>query len=142
MYTGLFHTHSGLRYIVLLALLIVIVKSIEGYANKRPFKKLDDKLSLVLLITTHLQLVFGFVLYFVSPLVQFNSTTMKDATSRYWAVEHLVGMLAAIVLITVARITSKRLSEPQAKHKRLAIFNTIALVIIIIIILHGGRKVF
>ncbi|HEY9009295.1 cytochrome B [Ohtaekwangia sp.] len=135
MYTGLLHTHSSLRYLVLLLLLVVIFKSLTGFTGKKPFEKTDDKLSLFLLIFTHLQLVVGLILYFVSPFVQFNGQTMADKVTRYWTVEHVFGMLIAVVLITVARSTSKRMTDPVAKHKRLFIFNTIALIIILAMVI-------
>jgi len=142
MYTGLFHGHSGLRYLVLVLLLVVIVRSISGFLRNKSFSQLDNALSLGLLITTHIQFLLGLILYFVSPSVQFNENTMKDSVLRYWAVEHLVGMLIAVVLITIARSTAKRMTESLAKHKRLAIFNSIALLIIIATIMQSGRTVF
>ncbi len=142
MYTGLFHGHSGLRYLVLVLLLVVIVRSVAGFLRNKSFSQLDNALSLGLLITTHIQFLLGLILYFVSPNVQFTENTMKDSVLRYWAVEHLVGMLIAVVLITVARSTAKRMTESLAKHKRLAIFNSIALLIIIATIMQSGRTVF
>jgi hypothetical protein len=139
MYTGLLHTHSSLRYIVLLLLIIVVIKSLLGLVNKQPFANLDNKLSLWLLISTHLQLVVGFTLFFVSPFVQFSGTTMKDAVTRYWTVEHNFMMLIAITLITIARISHKKLSTDMAKHKRLFVLNLIALLIIVVAILYSGR---
>lgn len=141
MYTGLLHTHSSLRYLVLLLLIAVIIKSLIGLLNKKPFEKADNMLSLFLLIFTHIQILAGLTLYFVSPFVQFGSQTMSDKMTRYWTVEHITGMLIAVVLITIARSTSKRMSDPVAKHKRLFIFNTIALVIIIAVVLQGGLKI-
>jgi hypothetical protein len=44
-------------------------------------------------------------------------------------------MLIAIVLITMARITAKKISEATAKHRRLFIFNTVALIIVVVTIL-------
>ncbi len=142
MYTGLVHTHSSLRYLVLALLLIVIAKSFSGWQGKKPFTPVDDKLSLILLILAHIQLVVGLVLYVKSPFVQFNDMTMKDAGLRYWAVEHISLMLIAIVLITVARSTSKRMAEATAKHKRLFLLNTIALAIIVLAIGMSGRGFF
>jgi hypothetical protein len=139
MYTALLHTHSSLRYLVLLLLVAVIAKSLIGWLNKRPFAKMDDKLSLWLLILTHTQFLLGLLLYFVSPFVQFSATTMKDSTTRYWTVEHGFMMLAAIALITVARITHKKLTTDNAKHKRLFILNAGALLIIVVAILYSGR---
>lgn len=142
MYTGLFHSHSGLRYIVLALLLLVILKATLGFLGNKPFQSFDKKLSLSLLISTHIQFVLGLLVYFSSPNVQFNEGTMKDPTLRYWAVEHLIGMLLAVALITIAYSTAKRMTEDLAKHKRLAIFNALALLIIVATILQSGRPVF
>ena len=139
MYNTLLHTHSSLRYLVLLLLIAVVVKSLLGWLNKSSFSKLDNKLSLWLLILTHLQFLSGLFLYFVSPFVQFSSTTMKDHTTRYWTVEHGFMMLIAIALITVARVSHKKLATDEAKHKRLFILNALALLIIVIAILFSGR---
>ena len=140
MYTGLFHTHSMLRYFILVALVVVIVKAFVGLVNKQPYGKLDNKLGLYLFIFTHTQLLIGLILYFVSPFVKFGTETMSDKTTRYWTVEHLTAMIIAVVLITLARITSKRMPDDAAKHRRMLIFNTLALVIIVGTIMMSGRK--
>jgi uncharacterized membrane protein len=140
MYTGLLHTHSLLRYFILIALVVVILKALLGLINKQPYGKWDNKLGLYLFIFTHMQLLAGLILYFVSPFVKFGSETMSDKTTRYWTVEHVFAMLIAVVLITLARSTSKRMKDDTLKHKRMLIFNTIALVVIIATIMMSGRK--
>ena len=140
MHTTLLHLHSSLRYLVLLALIVVVIKSLWGWLGKKPYSNLDNRVSLYLFIFTHMQLLVGMVLYFVSDLVQFNASTMKNKDLRYWAVEHLTIMLIAIVLITMARITSRKLSGDEARHKRMFIFNAIALVLIITGIIMSGRE--
>jgi hypothetical protein len=143
MLNGLLHTHSLLRYFILIALVVVIVNSLLGMMNRKPFGKWDNKFSLYLLIFTHMQLLVGIALYLVnlsqSRLVQFNANTMKNDGLRYWSVEHLFGMLVAIVLITIARISSKKLTDDTAKHKRLFILNLLALAIVVITISLGDR---
>jgi hypothetical protein len=110
LYKILLMTHSGTRYLVLLFLVVVIVKSLLGFAGKKPFGKADNLLSLFLLIFTHIQALSGLILYFVSPWVKFDSTTMSDRLTRYWTVEHIFAMLIAVVLITVARSTSNKIT--------------------------------
>jgi hypothetical protein len=141
MYPGLLHSHSYLRYAVLLLLVVVIVASLAGWLGKKPYTGTNNKLSLSLLIATHLQFLLGLLLYFVSPFVQFNGSTMKDAASRYWAVEHVSMMIIAVVLITVARSTAKKMTSDESKHKRLFIFNSIALIIILAAITMSGRGI-
>lgn len=142
MYTGLLYTHSFLRYFVLILLLAVIVKSFIGYSNKKPFGKTDNILSLSLFSVTHTQLLVGVILYFVSPWVQFSGGAMKDASLRYWTAEHNVLMITAIVMITLARTTSKKMKDDTAKHRRLLIFNSIALAIILLSIAMSKRGFF
>jgi hypothetical protein len=139
MYNGLLITHSYLRYIILIMLLIVIIASLIGLINKKPYTDTDNKLSLFLFISTHLQLLLGLILFFVSPVVQFSGAAMKDPSTRYWLVEHSTGMLIAIVLITLARTTSKKMANSEARHKRMFVFNLIALAIIILTISISGR---
>jgi hypothetical protein len=138
---ALLHTHSAIRYLVLILLVVVIVKSFLGWIGKKPFTSLDNKLSLFLSSFTHLQLLVGLVLYFVSPRVIFSAETMANKALRYWAVEHIVGMLIAVVLITVARASAKRLTDDTAKHKRLFILNALAAVIVIVILGMSGRGI-
>lgn len=135
-------THSVVRYFILIFLLVVIVRSFSGWQKNAGYTGLDDRMSLWLFILTHTQLLVGLILYFVSPLVIFNGASMKDAVARYWLVEHNTMMLIAIVLITMARITAKKMTDTVAKHKRLFIFNAIALIIIVAAIAQSGRGFF
>jgi uncharacterized membrane protein len=141
MYDFLLTSHSYLRYVVLILLLIVILKSLMGWLGKKRFEGIDNKLALFLLISAHIQLLLGLGLYFVSPWVRFASGMMKDKTLRYWGVEHIAMMIIAIVLITAAKSSLKRLTTDESKFKRLFLFNTIALIIIIVAIAMSGRGI-
>jgi len=140
MYGTLLLLHSLVRYFVLIFLIVLIVKSFTGWQGKKEFTGADNKISLFTLIFTHIQFLLGLILYFVSPFVVFGGE--RDATSRYWTMEHISMMLIAVALITVARSTSKRMSDANAKHKRLFILNTVALVIIIAAIFMAKRGFF
>ncbi len=142
MYSFLVVAHSLVRYFLLIALILVIIRSLMGWMNKSAYSKLDDKLSLGLFMLTHTQLLLGIILYFISPIVIFSGASMKDPIARYWLVEHNTGMIIAIVLITMGRITMKKLTDGVAKHKRLFIFNAIALVIILAMIAQSQRGFF
>ena len=139
MYNGLLFAHSYPRYIILILLVIVIIASLMGMMNKKPYTSTDNKLSLFLFISTHLQLLVGLILFFVSPVVQFSGDAMKNPATRYWLVEHNTAMLIAIVFITLARTTSKKMADGQSRHKRMFIFNLIALVIIVLTISISDR---
>lgn len=144
MYTGLLATHSYLRYFILILLVIVILISLVGWLNKNPYTRRHDKVNLFLFICAHTQLLLGLILYVVSLTgghrVQFNSETMKNPALRYFAVEHAVSMLIVIALITIARISAKKIAVDQSKHKRMVVLNGIALLIVIVVVFVMGGK--
>lgn len=131
MYTGLLHTHSMLRYVVLILLLIAIFKALT--AGARVYTEGDRKLNLFTMISAHVQLLVGFILYFVSPMVNFSQ--MSNAVYRYWNVEHVSIMVVALVLITVGHSKSKKAKDSHAKHKAISLFYSLGLIVILVGIL-------
>lgn len=130
-YSFVQHLHSGFRYIVLVLFIYAIISAFVGWLGNRPYSNGNRLTNLFAMISAHTQLLIGIVLYFLSPLVAFNSTTMKDPVTRYFTVEHWVMMIIAIAVITVGHSKSKKLTAPQDKHKIIALFYTLALLIII-----------
>jgi hypothetical protein len=133
--------HSGFRYIVFLLVLVAIIQSLLGWLNQKPYTETNRKINLFALISAHTQLLIGIVLLFKSPLVQFNSSTMKDDVTRYFSVEHWVGMVIAIVLITIGHSKSKKIILPESKHRTIAIFYIIAFLVIVGTIMAGHLPV-
>ncbi|NOS56119.1 MAG: hypothetical protein HOP37_07665 [Cyclobacteriaceae bacterium] len=139
MHSLLLATHSILRYFILISLVWVIARSLAGWLNKTGYVKLDDQLGFGLFMLTHTQLLLGIILFFVSPIVIFSGASMKVPAARYWLVEHNTGMLVAVAFITMARITSKKMTDSISKHKRMFIFNAIALATILLMIFQSKR---
>ncbi|MEQ1747606.1 MAG: hypothetical protein ABMA02_19415 [Saprospiraceae bacterium] len=128
--------HSYNRYLILAALIFVLIRAYTGWLTRKPYEKLDNTASAALLGLSHLQLLLGLILYaFTSPLTKaaFENfgAAMKDSNARYWAVEHITAMLIAVALIQVGRTLSKKAEDPTEKHKKSAIYTTIALLIIV-----------
>ena len=133
--------HSGFRYVVFILVLVAIIQSLLGWLGKKPYTEINRKINLFALISAHTQLLIGIVLYFLSPYVQFNSDTMKNDLTRYFAVEHWFGMIIAIALITIGHIKAKKIETSEAKHKTIAIFYIIAFLVIIGAIMAGHLPV-
>jgi heme A synthase len=130
-YSFVQHLHSGFRYIILVLFIYTILMAFIGWLGNRPYTNRNRVSNLVAMISAHTQLLIGIVLYFLSPLVAFNSTTMKDPVTRYFTVEHWVMMVIALALITIGHSKSKKAILPEAKHKTIALFYSLALLIII-----------
>ena len=131
MYNGLLHAHSGLRWLLLITLIIAIITAFIGWLGKKEYQKTDNIVALLLLSFTHLMGMIGIVLYFISPNVKSMKHAMSDAFLRFWTMEHGLVMLIAIVLITIGRVKSKKATEDLVKHKMGAIFYSIAFIMIL-----------
>jgi hypothetical protein len=128
--------HNLLRWVLLILLVIAIINAFSGMNSNRPFTKSDKTIGLFLMISAHLNLLIGLYLWFAGnsglnliKALGFGGV-MKDSAARFYAVEHLVGMLIAIILITVGRGVSKKNYIDRTKHKRTFWFFFIALIII------------
>lgn len=122
--------HSYNRYLLLIALVFVIYRSFSGWMGKKPFEKADNTASIALLGLTHLQALLGLIMYFFTSAYTTGGGSMKDPWVRYFKAEHIAAMLIAVVLVQLGRTFSKKAATDTDKHKKLAIYTTIAFVII------------
>lgn len=132
MYPILVSAHSGLRWLVLLFLVLAIFSSLSKWQGKKPYTANDKRFSLLALIFTHIQLILGLILYFISPKVRFSGDVMGNTMLRFYTVEHISLMLIAIVLITMGYSRAKRATTDIGKFKQTFWFYLIGLLLILI----------
>ena len=131
MEIGFSHLHSALRWILLILLVLSVSKVMMG-GGKRFFEK-DRKLALVVLILAHLQLLIGFALYFMKNYSSYLSNLGdQPAYVRFFAIEHMAGMVIAIILITLGYGKVKRGESDAAKMRAVKVFYGLALIIILV----------
>ncbi len=118
----LVRTHSGLRYVVLGLLIAAIY---VAFNKKSEANAPYSKVYLFAMIATHTQLLIGLILYAMNWGVKVRFDMMSEKLYRFYAVEHLVGMLLAIVLITVGHAQGKKL-----KHGKVFTYYLVALIVI------------
>ncbi len=129
MYTGLVHAHSGLRWVVLILLTAAVVVAVGKWQGRSGYTDSNRKLYLFTMIAVHTQLVIGLILYVISPKVNFSM--IGDKLYRFYTVEHTIGMLIAIVLVTVGYSLSKRATDAVKKQRLVGIFYGIGLLLIL-----------
>ena len=128
MNTILNHAHSGLRWVAIILLLLAIVNAFTA----KKFEKKHKTINLFTMITLHTQLIIGLIQYFVtSGKVKFFDGWMKEAVYRFYGMEHIMGMLIAIVLVTVGYSKSKRGTTDSEKFKPIKLFYVIGFILII-----------
>ena len=127
--------HSYWAYIVLGVLLLAILNAFIGRFSNKPFTIKDLRISLFALIVTHIQLLIGLILYFVSP--RFSAwqegmgTVMGDSTLRLYLVEHPITNILAVVLITMGWSMHKRQTESGKRFMRIGLFYLLGLVLLL-----------
>lgn len=135
MFPEFLYLHSMLRWLLLAVLIYVVIASILGWKQNKTYTKGHGKLVFYAVLLTHLQLIVGLVLYFLNnwhlKLADLGET-MGQSVNRFYVVEHLLGMLVAVVLITIGSSRSKKVADDAGKYKVIAIMFGIALLLILL----------
>jgi len=136
MYTALLMTHSILRWVLLISLVITLAKYLLSWTGNKPWGKVDNTLGIVFTSIMDLQLLIGLLLYFfLSPVTKIAfsdfGAAMKDADLRFYAVEHFTMMLIAVALVHVGRSKSKKAKTDQGKFKTATLFFLASLILIL-----------
>ena len=137
MYDALIAAHSWIRWAVLLLGAYAFVRSAASRFTRRPWTPADDAAGRWFVISVDLQVLIGLLLYFF-----FSSFTMAawrdmagamaDDVIRFWAVEHMIGMLVATAFVHVGRVKIRKAADSPRKHFLAAIFFGLALVLMLV----------
>ena len=135
MYSTFKMLHSYWAYLVLVILVLATCNALIKTFTKKDYEAKDFRISLFTLIVSHIQLLIGLVLYFLSPNgfsnIKNNGMGGLSSFARLLAVEHpFVGILA-VVFITVGYSKHKKKLLSGQKLKTIAIFYSIALVLVL-----------
>jgi hypothetical protein len=136
MYSILLATHSLMRWLVLASLLYSLFIAYRGWLYNKLFTKADGVTRLVTTTIAHVQLVIGITLYCVSPVVSYflhnYSKAVHERQIRFFGMEHITMMVVAITVITIGSSKAKRKTNDLEKFKTMAIWFSIALLIILL----------
>jgi len=138
LHTLLNAIHSYNRYLILIAIFWVLFRSWSGWMGKKHYVKADNTASLVLLILAHLQLLLGLIQYFFTSAYTTGDMPISDPWVRYFKMEHISGMILAVVLIQLGRTFAKKAHLHEQKHKKIALYTTAAAVVITAILAMKG----
>ena len=146
MYSSALWLHSLLRWAVLLIGAIAWFRSIGGGTAKRPWTTKDELWGLLFTISLDVQMLIGLVLYFVlSPFTKIAfqdfGGAMANPSLRFWAVEHIAGMIIAVALAHIGRVKISKAPTDARRHRLAMIYFGLALVAIVVSIPWPGLPV-
>jgi len=123
-------THSLVRWALLVGMVVLLARAFA----RGPYRA---KLHATVVGLAHLQLLLGLLLYVVlSPVTRVfldnAGAGMKVASTRFFGVEHGLGMLVGIALVQVSRTRAKRAEDDATKQRRTRTWLLLALVPIVV----------
>jgi hypothetical protein len=132
MGTGLLHLHNALRWVIVIAGLVAVVKAILNASANKPYQKTAGS---VFVAALHVELLIGLILYFgVSGVAAaFRADPgagMKVASLRFFGMEHFILMLAAVVVATIGGAKARRAADEATKNKTARTFFLVAIVLL------------
>jgi hypothetical protein len=133
MYSLLLMVHSVVRWLVLLSLVYALFRGIRGWVGQRPFTRTDNTIRHNTATFAHLQLLIGYTLYYISPLVAaFRYGTQVESTFslRFFGWIHPLLMTIVVVLITIGSSATKRQVTDAARFRIMTIWFSLALLLL------------
>jgi heme A synthase len=136
MYDVVKMIHSYWAYLVFIMLVVATFNALIKFFGDKEFHAVDFRISLFTLIVTHIQLLIGIVLFFTSDYLSLISDmgmgeVMKNSALRSNIIEHPFAMIVAVVFITMGYSKHKKKLTSKTKFKMLAIFYTLALILVL-----------
>lgn len=131
---ALLFTHNALRWVILVAGLLTMISAVQGLKGDIPYAK-ARRVGVGFMVSLHLQLVLGLLLFIMSPLVHTAmadmKATMADAGTRFFIAEHPTLMVIAVVVMTIGSVISKNAPTDAARHRKLLVFTAITLLLLL-----------
>lgn len=147
MYSAILLLHSWVRWVVLIVAVLVLVRA----GRARDWTRAEDRLHAMFTGVVDLQMLLGLIMYvFLSPVTQeaFKDMAfaMRNGPLRFWAVEHITGMIVAVALAHVGRALARKALDPATKRRRALLFTSLSLAAMVLSIpwpgLPNGRPLF
>lgn len=137
MYSLALTAHSYLRWLVLAAALVALIRAVIGLARRRPWTAADATAARVFVASLDVQLLVGLILYVaLSPFTMVAwsdpGAAMREAPLRFMMIEHPFGMLIALVLAHIGAGRVRRTQDLVRRHRTALIFFGLALAVTLI----------
>jgi len=141
--------HNIMRWVVVVLAILALVRVYRGWLGHKEWSDaVDRKVGVYFSTALDIQMLLGIILWFFGEwgYKAFQLVNSVGAGSRstvlFFTLEHSIGMVAAVVLVHIGLSSTKRLTDSTAKFKRLAIFFSIAVLIILVSIPWTQRPLF
>lgn len=134
MYSYLIFFHSVFRWLVLVSLVYAVFRACKGFFFHRTFSRTDQAVRHWTATIAHIQLILGFTLYFISPIIRYFWANTKEATQHtelvFFGIVHILCMFIAIIMITIGSALAKRRVTDREKFRTMMNWYLLSLLLI------------
>jgi hypothetical protein len=136
MYSYILIPHIIISILLLLVVLFVLIRSFLGFFSKVNFSKfIDINIPIFAVSLLYLELILGMMLYAIHINELSTLVSQENANSyfsaRFWAVEHTILMMFAIVFGHLGLVYAKNLEEDKSKFQKNFLYFGLSFLLII-----------
>lgn len=128
------HLHSILRWFLLVGLIATVIISLLYMVRRKALTNIGKLAANITVRLTHLQFTIGLVIYFISPKVIFNGSSMQSPFLRFYLVEHIAMMILSVVLISVGYNFMKKKADDISSARTIFWFFLAGLILVLLAI--------
>ena len=128
--------HNLNRWIVVVLIIVALVRAYSGWLQRKSWMDMDRRASLFTTIALDVQFLLGLILYIVNwlPLWSDVGAVMRTPVIRLFVLEHPFYGLLAVIIAHIGSSRAKKAADDLGKHKAIAIFFSIVVLLLIILI--------
>lgn len=117
--------HSWVRWVAVIG---GVLATITAFSSTDPK---NNRWSLIFTIGLDVQFLVGLLLLLTSSAFSNMGETMRDATARFYAVEHPTMMIVALALAHVGRVLARKAATPASARTKSLIFLGLATLLVL-----------
>ena len=132
--------HNLLRWVVVILAAAALYRAYSGWLGKKEWQDGDRKVGVFFGAAMDTQLLLGGILYFFGAwgykafAIAQQAPTGQKLNLLFFAVEHAITMLLAVVLVHVGTVMARRATDAVSKHKLAALWFSAAVLLVLVAI--------
>ena len=136
MYSYILIPHIIISILLLLVALFVVIRSFLGFFSKVNFSKIQDiNIPIFAVSLLYLELILGMILYAIHINELSTLVSQENANSyfsaRFWAVEHTILMMFAIIFGHLGLVYAKNLEDNKERFQKNLLYFGLCFLLII-----------
>ena len=136
MYPTLLYLHSYNRWLVLAAAAVALAATWRAFLRARSYGRAEKLSARVFARLLDVQVLLGLALYALSPIVRVALGDLGAAMAvkelRFFGVEHMTGMVLAVVFLNVGAARVRRAETDALKLRRAAFWQTATVLAVVL----------